>query len=278
MKLLYVTDLHGSQWKYDQILLTAKRLQVDGVVNGGDMLPKSSNLFAQGQFITDYLDRYFAQFDELGIYYLCILGNDDLRIFDQLFEDTCAKYPFIFSLAEKRVVIHDLEFIGFSWVVDYPFRLKDRCRMDTRDYRFQVQMGTGLLSTEAGWQEIPDWFSYANTLPTIADELTKLVNPQDASRSIYVIHMPPSRMGLDECGNGLNVGSQAVYDFVLAQQSMYAFHGHIHESPRVSGTWQAPLGSTICIQPGQLDPLTYVTINTESALVERHEDSYQPSI
>ena len=58
------------------------------------------------------------------------------------------------------------EFVGMNWVVDYPFRLKDRCRMDTADYVFQEQFGTGLLSTPNGWQEIADWISYAKTLPT----------------------------------------------------------------------------------------------------------------
>ena len=86
MKILFVTDLHGSQWKYDCLLQKARTFQAKAVINGGDLLPKEGNLFSQDGFITGYLDRHFAQFDAAGIYYLCYLGNDDLSIFDDVFE------------------------------------------------------------------------------------------------------------------------------------------------------------------------------------------------
>ncbi len=92
MKVLFVTDLHGCQWKYERILEVAKELRADVVINGGDMLPKDGSLFSQDKFITEYLDDYFAQFNSAGIYHLSYLGNDDLRIFDGLFEETCNKH------------------------------------------------------------------------------------------------------------------------------------------------------------------------------------------
>ena len=55
MKLLYVTDLHGDEWKYDR----------------------------QGEFITGYLSDNFSELDKAGVYYLSFLGNDGLRIFDK---------------------------------------------------------------------------------------------------------------------------------------------------------------------------------------------------
>ena len=82
MKLLYVTDIHGVKWKYERILRIAEYHKVVAVINGGDMLPKDE-LFSQGSFIREYLDYYFARFERLGIYYLCYLGNDDLRIFQK---------------------------------------------------------------------------------------------------------------------------------------------------------------------------------------------------
>ena len=45
--------------------------------------------------------------------------------------------------------------------------------MDTKDYIFQEQFGTGLLSTSGGWQEIEDWFSCAKKLPTIEEEMDR---------------------------------------------------------------------------------------------------------
>lgn len=272
MKLLFVTDLHGCEWKYDRLLDAARDFQADVVINGGDMLPKQGSPFAQGEFITDYLAPHFAQFEAARIYYLCYLANDDLRIFDELFETTCTEYSFIVNLAQRRYMIGKYEFVGMNWVVDYPFRLKDRCRMDTSDYVFQQQFGTGLLSTESGFKELENWLAYARTLPTIEDELNHLPDPTNMKKAVYAIHMPPHRLGLDECGQGRRVGSKAVYDFLEQHQPMLSLHGHIHESPDVSGEWRGKIGKTICIQPGQSAGVAYVTIDLDTMTMERHTD------
>jgi len=273
MKILFVTDLHGCAWKYHRLLTVAQDFQADVVVNSGDMLPKDQDLFQQEIFITRDLHAHFDRFEEAGIFYLCYLGNDDLKIFDGLFEETCQEYEYIHNLAQRKIAIENIEFIGMNWVVDYPFRLKDRCRMDTKSYTFQPQFGTGLLSTPAGWQELDDWFQYARTLPTLADELESLVRPEEMSQSIYILHMPPARVGLDVCGDGQQVGSYAMYDFLDRYQPKLSLHGHIHESPHISGIWKTTVGQTICIQPGQLSPLTYVTIDLASMEIERYTES-----
>ena len=269
MKILYVTDLHGSEWKYDRIFNLSLKYKIDIVINGGDMYPKDRDLFHQDRFITKYLDSHFAKFDAAGIYYLCYPGNDDLIIFDHHFEEICNKYAFILNLAQRRVEIGGYEFIGMNWVVDYPFRLKDRCRMDTEDYVFQKQLGSGIVSTTTGWREIDDWIEYAKSLPTIEDELKSLINPNDMRKAIYVIHMPPAKLGLDECINGMKVGSKAIYNFLMNYQPLISLHGHIHESPEMSGKWHATLNNTVSIQPGQLIPLTYIIIDLNTMNYER---------
>ena len=139
MKVLFVTDLHGCEWKYERLFEVAKKIKADIVINGGDLLLKNGDLFTHDKFIANYLDNHFARFNSAGIYYLSYLGNDDLRIFDKLFEEICDKYSYVTCLAQRKVKIGDFEFIGMNWGVDYPFRLKDRCRMDTADYVFQKQ-------------------------------------------------------------------------------------------------------------------------------------------
>jgi Icc-related predicted phosphoesterase len=273
MRLLYVTDLHGSRWKYDRLLATAVACEAGAVINGGDLLPKSGNPFSeQPRFIKEALAAHFAAFDAAGIHYLACSGNDDLMCFDDLFEATCARYPFVHSLTGRKIVIGGYEFIGMNWIVDYPFRLKDRCRMDTAAYVFGMQYGTGLLSQPNGWRELSDWFTYARSQPTLATELERLPRPADMTRSVYVIHMPPHHLGLDECGSGPRVGSVAVYDFLRASQPRLALHGHIHESPEVSGRWSTWLDRTLCIQPGQLDPFTYVVIDLATLACEVHRE------
>ncbi len=270
MRVVFTTDLHGCTWKYDKLYKVAQEFEADIVINGGDMLPKNTNLFQQDQFITRHLNTHFQQFDYAKIYYLCYLGNDDLMIFDTLFEETCQQYHYVSNIAQRKMTIQDIDFIGMNWVVDYPFRLKDRCRMDTKDYIFQRQFGTGLLSTPHGWQEIDDWYAYANTLPTIEEELNELARPQQMHQSVYIIHMPPAHVGLDVCGHGEHVGSQALTQFLHDHQPTMSLHGHIHESPDVSGVWKTHIGDTMCIQPGQMAEFTYVTIDMATMDIHRY--------
>lgn len=269
MKILYITDLHGKF--YEDVFSIAKDLKVDMVINGGDMLPKGGDIFLQqGYFISNFLDSYFAKFEENKIHYLGYLGNDDLKIFDGLFDDICNKYKYIENMAQRKVTIGGYEFIGFNWVVDYPFRLKDRCRMDGKDYVFQKQFGTPLFSTAGGYREEKDWFSLARGLTTIEENLNWLVRPDDMDKAIYVIHMPPSRIGLDMCYGSREVGSNAIYEFIEREQPLLSLHGHIHESPDVTGIWKANIGDTTCVQPGQIkNTLTYAVIDLPSMKIER---------
>jgi Icc-related predicted phosphoesterase len=52
-----------------------------------------------------------------------------------------------------------------------------------------------------------------------------------------------------------------------------SLHGHIHESPKVSGLWNNKLGNTICIQPGQTElgntEFNYVIIDTNNKEYKR---------
>jgi len=201
--------------------------------------------------------------------YLGYLGNDDLKIFDPLFEETCHSFPFVHCIAQLKIEIGDYEFIGMNWVTDYPFRLKDRCRMDSDNYVFQQQFGSALFSENNKWKEVDDWFSYAKTLPTIEEEMEHLIRPKDMAKTVYVIHMPPALLGLDKCSHGAEVGSKAIFKFIEKNQPLLTLHGHIHESSLMTGKWFSELGKTICIQPGQLRELSYVVIDLDQMKYER---------
>ena len=278
MKLLYVTDIHGIEWKHNEIYRIASSLKPDVVINGGDMLTFRGNLMYQDRFITDFLDDYFSKFEKMKVYFLSMLGNDDLKIFDDLFQEICDKYSHVINLAQKKFQIEGSEFvfIGMNWIPDLPFGLKDRARKDMKVFKFPKQIGKQYLSTPNGWNQIEDWISYVETLPTIEDELRNLVKPSDMSNTIYVFHSPPSNLGLDVTFAGLKVGSVAEYNFLKENQPKMSFHGHIHESPDVSGKWFSQLGKTICIQPGQShqheNTLSYVLVDLDTMNLERKVD------
>ena len=270
MRLLYVTDLHGHHAKYRQVLRIARDRNVDVVVNGGDMLPKSGDLHAvQAEFLDRFLDAHLGEYDAAGIRYVALLGNDDLRVYDEQFDEICSRHPMAANLAQARLEVDDFDLIGLNWVVDYPFRLKDRCRMDTESYRFGPQLGSALLSRPDGFEDVPDWPTQARSWPTIEEELDRLPSPRKPETAIYVIHMPPANLGLDVCGRGDAVGSETVYRFIERRQPLLTLHGHIHESPDVSGIWRARLGRAWCIQPGQMRPLSCVLMELPEMVMGR---------
>lgn len=274
-KILFVTDLHGNISKYRRVFAAAIKHGIAAVVNGGDMLTLGGDLHgSQRDFIEEFLSPYFSGYEKAGICHLGFLGNDDLKIHDGVFDETCRKYKHVINLAQRRFELNDFEFIGMNWVADYPFRLKDRCRRDGPGYVFQEQFGTGLLSTPEGFRELEDWPAYAAKLPAIEDELAALPRSVAAGRTIYVIHTPPFGLGLDVISSGVKVGSQAVSRFIGKMRPLLTLHGHIHESPAVSGVWKAKIGETVCVQPGQMkaNALSYVLIDLGNLEMERVEE------
>ncbi len=236
-------------------------------------MPMEGGLYNQKKFISGFLDGYFSRFNSKKIYYLSCPGNDDLKIFDPLYDETCDKYPFVKNLAQRKIEIQGYEFIGMNWVVDYPFQIKDRCRMDTDHFIFPYQFGKGILSVAGGLKYLDDWFSYAKTLPTIEEELEQLIRPNNIRKCVYIIHMPPFGLGLDVCSDYREVGSRAIYTFLEENQPLLSLHGHIHESPVMSGKWFSKLGDTTCIQPGQLDDFTYVLIDLKTMAFQRYHSA-----
>lgn len=275
MKILFVTDLHGNEAKYRRVFDNAIKHRATSVVNGVDMLPSNGDLHgSQREFIEDFLSPYFAGYEKAGIHHLGFLGNDDLKIHDGAFNDACRKYKHAVNLAQRRFELGKFEFIGMNCVTDYPFRLKDRCRRDGQGYIFQEQFGSGLLSTPEGFKELKDWRAYAEGLPDMGQELSALPKPLNPAKAVYVIHMPPSGLGLDIISSGERVGSVSVRRFIEKTAPLLTLHGHIHESPDMNGRWKAKAGNTVCVQPGQAKTtLTYVLIDLSNIAMERFEES-----
>jgi Icc-related predicted phosphoesterase len=269
LRVLYTTDLHGNERYYKYLEEVALRENVDVVINGGDLYPGISK-GGQKNFLNEFFRKHLNLFDTKRIYYLAFPGNYDLKILDPLFDGICGEFEFAVNLNYRKIRINEFDFIGMNLVPDYPFRLKDRCRMDTRDFEFPPQHGSAIFSTEGEFEEMSseEWFEYARQLPTLKEELEKLPQMDDPQKTIYVIHMPPANLGLDVCYGNRKVGSVAIYEFIKEMQPLLTLHGHIHESPQVSGVWKAKLGRTTCIQPGQEDKLTYVLINLEDSELE----------
>ncbi|MCL5966817.1 MAG: metallophosphoesterase [Deltaproteobacteria bacterium] len=152
-KFLFVTDLHGNRKKYERSLDLARETGARLIVNGGDMFPHGRMHEEQARFVREFLDGHFAACQKKRIRYLAMAANDDLRAHDALLDEVCARYPLVTNIAGQRVAVDGYDFIGFNLVTDFPFRLKDRARMDSRNFVFPPQFGSGILSVPGGWEE-----------------------------------------------------------------------------------------------------------------------------
>ncbi len=278
MKFMYACDVHGDERKYQMIFKRLIEKNIKLLVLGGDLLPKQCNRdVEQPKFIKNYLNKFFEELKAKQIICLCILGNDDISTTDEILNQVCEKWDNVYNIDKSICTVDDCNFIGLSNVLDHPFGCKDRVLIE-KDYEFQQQLSPVIfLSTKEGKQPILNWFDYAKgNLNKMEKTLENLPINTNAKKDIYVFHMPPKHLQLDVTGTYLEVGSQSIYDFIKKNQPYMTLHGHIHESPEITGKWYSKLGNTICIQPGQTElyneQFVYVIVDTNDNTYERIED------
>ena len=94
MKILHVTDLHGDNLKYDKTFQLAQHYGVDVVVNSGDLLPKNQkDLYSSQKFYIEHvLPLQLIKYENSGIEYIAIPGNDDVKALDNRLNILFNKY------------------------------------------------------------------------------------------------------------------------------------------------------------------------------------------
>ena len=92
---------------------------------------------------------------------------------------------------------------------------------------------------------------YLKERGTIREDLNRLTKPMNYKKAIYIMHSPPFGTKLDFIQGGNPAGSRAIKVFVEEHQPFLTLHGHIHESPDLSGAYLDRIGETLSINPGQ---------------------------
>jgi Icc-related predicted phosphoesterase len=65
------------------------------------------------------------------------------------------------------------------------------------------------------------------------------------------MHSPPFGTRLDLIQGGKSAGSRSIKTFIEKNQPLLTLHGHIHESPNLSGAYMDRIGETLSVNPGQ---------------------------
>ena len=270
MKCLFVSDLHGNKKKYSKLFGIVRDESPDGLFIGGDILPqnikskKRMSKFVE-RFIFKPLKEIRSENDELQAF--LIMGNDDPRAFEDIFIDA-DKDGLIHYVHNRSVEFGDLKVIGYSYVPPTPFQLKDWEKYDVSRY-----VDIGAVSPEKGTRTVePDEYEIKYT--TIKDDLEGLVNLSPPEETIYLFHAPPYDSNLDRADlDGkkidhapldVHVGSIAIQRFIKDKKPFLTLHGHVHESPSITGSWQETYEKTLSFSAaGQRDELAVVKFNTE---------------
>jgi len=213
MNIVYATDIHGREEVYEKLLEMGKQKEIKAVVIGGDISPGFA-ISGQREFLESYLVPTLKAFKKTRKPVLLIMGNDDYNINLDLLE-RAEKAGLLHLLHMKTVRVGDFSFVGYNCINPAPFLIRD-------------------------WMKEDEDFS---------KDLEQLRSPFPR-KTVYVLHAPPFNTSLDVIWNGEHVGSKAIRSFLLQEQPLLSLHGHIHESPDITGKWKDTLGKTMAINPG----------------------------
>ncbi|MBN1896769.1 MAG: metallophosphoesterase [Candidatus Aenigmarchaeota archaeon] len=219
--IVFATDLHGEIYQYEKVFEVAAGKNVKALVIGGDIGPFLSVIGDiagyQKDFISSYLIPRLKDFQKKTPKdVFLMMGNDDLKMNMEALEK--GEKEGTFKIINQKVYPLGGKYIaGYSFVNEAPILIKD-------------------------WEKSES---------LIEDDLERLSDKSDPRKTIYSMHAPPIGTNLDIIFSGDHVGSRAVREFIEKKQPYLTLHGHIHESPRMSGSWKDIIGETISVNPGK---------------------------
>jgi len=260
VKLLYTSDLHGETALYAQLEDLVAQEQPVYVLLGGDLFAEDwdphkaiGHQYRFGRdFLAPFCERLKHQRGAQEIFWL--LGNHDLASLLPLLAEWEGRG--LCQLLHGRTISlpGGWRLWGYPFSPPSPFQFKDLERQDRRASPVEELC---LLSGHQGYISqgstmVPiDTADYFRSQPTIEEDLACFVWAHEPQRSIFVFHAPPYRTHLDLEKAGLWVGSAAIKDFLRRHRPRLSFHGHLHQSPVLSGSIFDWVGETLCLNPGQ---------------------------
>ncbi len=261
MRLLFCTDIHASPNHLKTLLARVQSTPVDGVIVGGDIVPHYLPQFCHLNLLAAqaaYLETVFIPAlkqlkQRLNLPVYLDMGNDDLagnRFILQRYDGG------LFHLLHmRRVTLNpDMDLLGYMMVPPTPFNRKDWEKPDTATVPCQCRhmiRTEGFVTINGYLEQTQLDLDGAELIATDLDRLSqKITRP-----FILVSHSPPFNTPLDLTHRRHHVGSVAIHDFIAKWAAkgllVGSLHGHIHESPQISGTQQTRIGPAVCINPGQ---------------------------
>ena len=265
MKILYSSDTHVHPDHLGRFLKFAGEQRPQVLIIGGDIIPDwqgsiEASIEPHKRWVREMLLPRLKVFRETfpQTPVLLDLGNDDIAAARPMME---ARDGVDLHLLHRRVVGigENLAVAGYMAVNPTPFRIKDWEKPDCRDHHGLSEPGVLKAGYVTGsGQAAPfELDSRAGTMEDDLDELSAVLeSPRWFDCSfIFVCHAPPKDTVLDQTTTGSHVGSLAVRRFIerwgTTGRLIASLHGHIHESPRMSGRIWQQVGNIPSFNVGQ---------------------------
>lgn len=272
MKLLLTSDPHQRIEKWRDLVAAVRAERPRFVLVAGDLLPKGVGFRGQRDFFPELRAHLEAMRQAAPVTVLTYLGNDDAHILEPALEELEAA-GLCRNLNGRVHREAGLVFCGMNRVRDYPFGYKHWCAPDGDFIACPQQFcGEGLdMDAQGNFIPLESLVAHLSAKPCLGEELDRLarqLQPGEMARSVWMVHQPPSDLGMDLCGSGARAGSPTVREFIEQRQPLLGCSGHIHESPyQPGGQWLARVGRTVWVQPGQMgDRLHHVRVRLSEAL------------
>jgi uncharacterized protein len=284
LRLLFATDLHGSEIVFRKFLNAVTVYEADVAILGGDLTGKqivpvvATNAHAVAEVlgtkvVADSLEqrsRLVERICNLGQYPILVDQDryetlkSDAKAVEHAFLQACSRQ--VSDWMERAAT--RLEPLGVPLFVtggndDY---LSIEKILEQADYVVDaegrvVRLPTGLEMISTGYGNETPWHCPRDVSEDelgrrIEEMASRLASPETA---VFNLHVPPYGTGLDICprldtsvepprpiaGEEAAAGSRAVLDAIERYRPVLSLHGHIHESPGIRR-----LGPTTAVNPG----------------------------
>src|SRR5438552_11690 len=138
MKLLYTSDLHGSEYHYRRLIALAERLKPAVIILGGDLLPDDSALdpsrmgHGQPEFVRGPFREFIAAMKKSsGCKAVAVIfGNHDWGSSAVAMEQLAADRLVHILDLRRSFSLEGLTLLGYSCTPPTPFYVKDFERLD----------------------------------------------------------------------------------------------------------------------------------------------------
>lgn len=263
-KLLFVTDVHGSEVVFRKALNAAKMFSVDYLIFGGDLFSKDfvlvlrrgNTLLVESQEVT--LSQLESDYKTRGIAPLFFDKREEIDEFMQNGVFRKEKIlDFLRGQVESWVKIYEEKTAGVKFRTIWNTGNDDPLEIDEYLKRYNVEVSEDKLIevgdavlVSCGYTNPTPWNSYrelpeSSLYNKIKDKLKRVENPEN---TIFNFHAPPINTKLDFAvvnNKKVHVGSQTVRSIIEEYQPLLGLHGHIHESPGID-----KIGKTKVVNPG----------------------------